>query len=192
MRKLILVRHSAPDIAPEIPAREWHLSEAGRSRCAALARRLLPHAPDCIITSTEPKAIETGEIVAQILGKPLETGQDLHEHERGSTGFLTSERFTASVTRFFEQPNQLVFGRETADAAYQRFAGGVADVMQLHPDENVAIVAHGTVIALFVARATGQEPLPLWKRLGLPSFVVLSLPGPKVLTIIDNVAIGKD
>jgi broad specificity phosphatase PhoE len=45
------------------------------------------------------------------------------------------------------------------------------------PAGNVIVIAHGTVIALFVAYCTSLPVLPLWRRLGLPSFVVLTLPG---------------
>jgi broad specificity phosphatase PhoE len=88
--------------------------------------------------------------------------------------------FEAAVARFFAHPAELLLGRETADEAHARFAGAVAAVMGRHRGETVAVVAHGTVITLFVARATGQEPFALWKRLGLPSFVVLAWPGLEV------------
>ena len=187
MRRIILVRHSAPEIEPSVPAREWHLSTAGRQRCKGLAEALRPHQPTRIATSNEVKSIETAELVADELAIPWFTSEDLHEHDRSNVGFLPSEQFSASIARFYEQPTQLVFGRETAEQAYQRFAGGVADVIQQYPDDTIAIVAHGTVISLFVARTTGVEPLPLWKRLGLPSFIVLSLPGPRVQTVVDGI-----
>jgi hypothetical protein len=50
------------------------------------------------------------------------------------------------------------------------------------------VVAHGIVITLFIARAAGLAPFPLWKRLALPSFIVLSMPGYEVLEIIERVA----
>ncbi len=187
MRKIILVRHSAPEIDPSIPSREWHLSVEGRQRCKGLARALQAHQPTRIATSSEAKAIETGELVAAELGIPSFESTDLHEHDRSNVGFLPSEQFSASIARFYDQPTQLVFGRETAEQAYQRFAGGVADVIQQFPEDNIAIIAHGTVISLFVARTTGVEPLPLWKRLGLPSFIVMSLPGPRVQTVVEIV-----
>ncbi len=62
----------------------------------------------------------------------------------------------------------------------------LAGVMERHAHENIAVVAHGTVITLFVARAAGIEPFALWRRLGLPSFIVLSLPALAVQEIIDS------
>jgi len=81
----------------------------------------------------------------------------------------------------------LVFGGESADQAHQRFSQAIARVMERHPDQNVAVVSHGTVMTLFVARAVGLEPFPFWKRLGLPAFVVLSWPQLDLLTIVEKV-----
>ncbi len=38
------------------------------------------------------------------------------------------------------------------------------------------MVAHGTVITLLIARHNRVEPYQCWRRLGLPSFAVLSMP----------------
>lgn len=103
----------------------------------------------------------------------------LHEHDRRDVGFLGAKAFEAAVQRFFDHPDEIVLGKETANAAHARFSRAVAGVVEAHPGRTIAIVAHGTVIALFVSRMTGAVGLSafeFWKRLGLPSFVVLSLP----------------
>ena len=188
--KLILVRHSLPEIVSDLPANQWHLSGTGRLRCERLAERLATYDPDVIVASLEPKATETGRIVANILGKPFETAENLHEHDRSNVGPLdTKEQFEARVASFFENPQKLIFGRETADDAHRRFAKAVADVIGKYPSGNLAVVTHGTVMTLFVARAAGFEPFPFWKRLGLPSFVVLSLPEFGLLTVVENVEV---
>jgi broad specificity phosphatase PhoE len=187
MSKLILVRHSLPEIIPTVPARRWSLSEAGRRRCRPLADGLAAYALDVIVTSDEPKAVETGRIVASALDKPLKTAQGLHEHDRSKVAFESKEWFEAAVARFFAEPGRLVFGNETADQAHRRFSEAVARVLEEHPEQNVAIVAHGTVMTLFVARTAGLEPFPFWKRLGLPAFVVLSRPEFDVVKVVQRV-----
>lgn len=186
MPELILVKHSLPEIAPTPPASQWGLSEAGRLRCKTLADRLAAHRPDVIVASTEPKAMETAQIIASLLGKPLTMVQELREHDRGTVGFLAAERFEAAIARFFESPQSLVLGRETADQAHQRFARAIEAIIVRYPTDTVAVVTHGTVIALFVARATGLDPFPFWKRLDTPAFVVLSLPDRRVLTVVES------
>ena len=188
MPKLMVVKHSLPDIIPTLPARQWRLSSAGRQRCKPLADKLAGHQLDVIVASVEPKAAETGQIVGDLLGKACQTAKGLNEHERSDVGWFESkEQFEAAVAEFFARPGQLVFGGESADQAHQRFSQAIARVMERHPDQNVAVVSHGTVMTLFVARAVGLEPFPFWKRLGLPAFVVLSWPQLDLLTIVEKV-----
>jgi broad specificity phosphatase PhoE len=187
MRKLILVRHSLPVISGEQPASQWQLSEEGRRRCERLAELLAPLRPNAIVTSTEPKAIETGQIVGKQLGIPVETAPNLHEHERPGTDLDTVERFQAKVARLLEHPHESVFGAETGDEARQRFSVAVDDVMRQHRDGSLVVVSHGTVMTLFVARATGINPVPFWRELGLPGFVVLSYPSLALLEVVATI-----
>ena len=185
---LILVKHSLPEIVPSIPAKQWHLSATGRQRCEELAVQLKVFTPDVIITSHEPKAQETGQTVAKILGTPCTTAPNLHEHDRTNEKYVpTKEQFENRVARFFAHAQTLVFGQETADDAHARFASAVSIAITHNPGRTVAIVAHGTVITLFLARACGLQPFPLWKRLGLPSFAVLSLPAFNLRAIVESV-----
>jgi broad specificity phosphatase PhoE len=187
MSYLILVKHALPDLIPAVPAAEWRLGEVGRRGSAALAERLRPYQPAAIIASREPKATETGSIAATILGIPFATAKNLHEHDRSGVGWLTAEVLDAKVAEFFARPSELVMGRETAGAARERFTDAVEQVLATHPPDNLAIVAHGTVITLLVAAHNPIEPFPLWKRLGCPSFVVLSLPGMALVEVVEGV-----
>jgi broad specificity phosphatase PhoE len=184
MRYLILVKHAMPEIVPDVPAREWRLSDDGRRQSQVLAGRLAAYAPEIVVTSNEPKAAETGAIVATALGRPTRFKTGLHEHDRTNVPFGSADRFAADVRRFFAQPDRLVHGRETADDAHRRFAAAIDEVLRAYPTENVAVVAHGTVIALFVARATGSDGYELWERLELPAYVVLELPGLAVAEVV--------
>lgn len=187
-RKLILVRHSAPEIVSGMLASQWQLSDEGRRRCETLAQRLAAYNSVVIVSSREPKAVETGQIVACLLGLPFETADDLHEHEREMVKSIGRRKeFQARVASFFEHPGELVFGHETADQAHARFAAAVARVLELHPHGNPAIVAHGTVMTLFIARANRLDPVPFWKSLGLPAFAILSLPGFHLLEVVQNI-----
>lgn len=174
MQTLILVKHSLPEIDPSVPAKEWRLSCEGRRRARKLGERLDRYSLDLFVSSAEPKAIETAEIASDCLKIPTEIVEGLHEHERVNAGFLKRERFEQSIREFYEQPADQVFGEETADTAYNRFANAVHRLTDRPPKENIAIVTHGTVLSLFVSRNSDLEPFALWKKLGLPSWVVLS------------------
>lgn len=110
MKNLILVKHSLPEIFPSVPAKEWKLSKAGQVRCRALAEKLKSYFPDIIISSIEPKAVETAKIIASQLNKPFLTFEGLHEHDRAGVDFLRKEQFEAKVNEFFIRTDELVLG----------------------------------------------------------------------------------
>lgn len=186
MRYLILVKHSLPEVNPAMPAHAWRLSDEGRRRCAVLAARLTTYCPATIVSSREPKAAETATLLATAFGAPARQADDLHEHDRRAAGFLPEAQFEAAVESFFAHPHELRFGSETADQAHVRFHAAVEREVAAAPG-NVIVVAHGTVLALFVARCAGVAPFPLWQRLGLPSYVALTLPDYQLSSIADTV-----
>jgi broad specificity phosphatase PhoE len=128
----------------------------------------------------EPKAQETAQLVAGQLGLSFQTVEGLHEHERNNLKWLGRAQFELEVARFFKYPEQLVMGEETANQAYERFAAAVTSLGENYTGKNIVVVAHGTVITLFVARKVGIDPFPFWQQLGLPALVVLSLPEMKL------------
>ena len=190
MPHLILVKHARPDIMPTVPARQWPLSEAGRAQCALLADQLAPYAPAALVSSAEPKALETAHLVARSMHASVHIVEGLHEHDRSSTPWLGPEAFARAVVAFFHHPAKLVMGSETAHQASQRFGRAMATVLRLHAEQNIIVFTHGTVLSLFVAHATGLEPLILWQRLGLPSFVVLTLPQLALVKIVEQMTLS--
>jgi broad specificity phosphatase PhoE len=179
-RHLILVKHSAPTVVPGVPPSQWVLSDEGRRRCTVLAARLARVvAPGMIAASDEAKARETAELVAAQFGftDALRLDHDLREHERRPADFFPSQAaFEAAVQDLFARPDDLVFGQETARAASDRFDTALRRLLAESPRGDVIVIAHGTVITLFVAAQSGLAPFPLWQSLQLPSYVVLTLP----------------
>ena len=174
-KHLILVKHSVPAIVGDQPASSWRLSEPGRLRARQLAEELKKFEPETIVSSDEPKARETAEIVGRDLGLGIQIIHDLHEHDRSNVPYLSLDAFQSSIRQLFQEPDQLVFGNETADQAYTRFYSALHSILNENKNKTVVVVTHGTVISLFVARLTGSSELELWKKLGLPSFVALDL-----------------
>jgi len=189
MSNIILVKHSLPEINPQIPPSRWPLSEEGEVRCSLLADQLAFHQPDAIFSSQELKAIQTAELIAERLSRSNKALPSLHEHERENTPFFKSQaEFLAAVNEFFEKPGELVYGEESATQAQERFSLAVHQLLSEQPAQNPVIVAHGTVITLFVAKYNPIEPYPFWLRLGLPSFVTLEYPSFKLKSVVERVS----
>ena len=187
MRKLILIKHASPLVIPGTPPEKWKLSDKGRESCTALADALGEHAPSVFVSSEEPKAIETAELAARRLGAPFETAIGLHEHDRSNVPHMRSGEFISHMEVFFRKRDERVLGRETAHEAEQRFSDAITAVLEKHAEGNVAIVAHGTVIALFLAAHGGKKPFELWREMGLPSFAVLTLPDLEIDSVVRRI-----
>ena len=67
-----------------------------------------------------------------------------------------------------------------------RISAAIDGVIKAEPADSI-IVTHGTVLTLYVASATGVRPICFWRRLGLPSFVVLTLPDRHIHSIFEDV-----
>lgn len=184
---LVLVKHARPDVDPARPSEEWTLGVDGLEGSLRLAERLRPAAIDLVISSTEPKAVETGRLLAQTLDVDWQTGHDLHEHRRRTAGYLDARLFEASIGRLFSERSNVVFGEESADAAAARFEAGLEGLRRVHRGRRMAVVAHGTVISLHLERRYGVDGFTTWKRLGTPSFVLVDRRTRTVLDVVGSI-----
>jgi broad specificity phosphatase PhoE len=193
MPKLILVRHAAPATDACVAPNQWPLSDAGRQSVHALAQALTPFWPAVLVSSREAKAAETAALLARELGTRYTTAPGLQEHARASVGWLSDQEFEAGIASLFARPSEAVFGDESADQAYARFRAAVSGVLDQHPEENVALVTHGTVMTLLITRAqqapAEQDPRAFWKRLSLPAMAVLSRPDWRLEQLIEKVEV---
>jgi broad specificity phosphatase PhoE len=170
-----LIRHAAPLILQDAPAREWPLSDEGRRACEEFAGRLAAYQVTAIISSAETKARETAASLAASLGLTPGVDADLNEHRRDNAPYLGRPVFEAAIRRLFAEQDMLVFGQETAMQAYTRFAGAVQRALAAHPIGDVALVTHGTVMTLYADRHAGVEPFAFWQARTMPDLVVLAV-----------------
>jgi broad specificity phosphatase PhoE len=117
MPALFLIKHAMPEIDPSVPAKRWSLGAEGQRQARELAGVFSPQ-PEVVVSRTEPKAVQTGQLIAKRTQAALfEPDPRLCEHERSEVGFLGREAFQNAVAQFFRTPHRLVFGCETADQA---------------------------------------------------------------------------
>jgi len=172
--RLILVRHAAPVIDADKPSADWPLSDAGRGAAAALAEQIAPLAPAVLVSGAEPKMIGTASAIGDRLGMANTPLERLNEHARRSTPFGDRESFRASIQGLFSRPGERIYGDESADETYGRWAAAMDRVLALARGRPVVAVSGGTAISLFVSRRTGIDPFAFWKALRLPQAFVLA------------------
>ncbi len=174
MKTLILIKHSTSNANADQPPSQWGLTPEGERRAAILADHLAPYQPDALAASAMPKAQGTAAALAARFNLPVQTVPALAEHARDSNApyFADVADFKAAVHGVITRPDDLAYGSETGKQARERFARGVA--LLIDAGETVAAVAHGTVMTLFVAAHNPDvNAIDLWEQLALPSFVVL-------------------
>jgi broad specificity phosphatase PhoE len=181
---LVFVRHARPVVEPGVPSSSWKLGEEGLAGAARLAPALVGLGIDLVVSSVEPKAVDTARVLAEVLDVPWQTGHDLHEHERPGGGGLPEAEFQASMRRFFDSPSTLVFGAETADVAFARVSGAVDALVRVHRGKRLCVVTHGTVLSLLLGRRYGVDAQATWRALGMPAMVVVDQ---RTRTVVDVV-----
>jgi len=183
MNRLLLVKHAKPLVDPAKSSELWKLSDEGRQQAKTLAMHLRSHGLALVVSSEEPKAMETAQILADALEIPHESAADLHEHDRRNVPHMRSGEFISHVELFFRRPTELLLGKETAQQALARFEQAIQSVSSKHADQNIAIVSHGTVIALFVEKHSDRNGFHVWREMSLPSFAVFDWPTIQLLEI---------
>ncbi|HEY3014757.1 MAG TPA: histidine phosphatase family protein [Nocardioides sp.] len=166
---LHLVRHGPPLVDRSVPAAQWDLDPAGYDAVWALRESgRLPERATWFC-SPEPKAIATAQLLTD---RDVGVLDDLREHVRESPAWI--EDFAGTVRRAFAQPDLAAAdGWETITACRARVLPAVETILDVHRDEDVVLVGHGTAWTLVVAALTGRPPdLDAWAALRMPDLIV--------------------
>lgn len=183
---IVLVKHAMPVLDDSVPPREWVLGAEGETQAKRLASKLERFDPPRLAASPEPKARRTGEIVAAQLGVGCTVIEGLEELDRPAAPLVGAEEHERRNAAIFAEPSRVVLGRESADDARTRFHAAISRALSQAPGTPV-VVAHGTVISLFVAEHNAEvDAFELWKRLKAPSFVVLDRDTSELLEVVND------
>ncbi|WP_296598503.1 histidine phosphatase family protein [Phenylobacterium sp.] len=170
---LILVRHGRPVIDPDIPPPQWGLCPEGRDAVTALAAKLTRLGIKAAISSPEPKALQTAEIIGQRLGLAVEVEHGLGEHKRPQASFGTEAEFQANIAQIFAHPHAPAPGGESAEQACERLAAA----LERHKTRPMVAVTHGTVLSYYVAKLANCDAHDLWRSLRTPDAFVFDAEG---------------
>lgn len=181
--RLVLIKHAHPVLDATVPAKAWQLGAQGEAEARQLAVQLQKFLPFELICSTEPKAVQTAEIIGQVLGLAITPQADLHELGRPALPIMPDAEHQAFNARLFESPNQPVVGNESATKALERFSEAITKALSACIGETLVVVSHGTVISLLVGQHNSVDSFALWKRLTCASYVVLDVPS---LTLLET------
>ncbi|MGA7904462.1 MAG: histidine phosphatase family protein [Terrimicrobiaceae bacterium] len=118
-----------------------------------------------IYSSTEQKAVDCANILAEHLSLPFVQIRELGENDRSSTGFLPPGEFELMANEFFANPKLSIRSWERAIDAQQRVVSAVKQLLENdHLPGLAAIVSHGAVGTLLYCALTGREIDRKWDQ----------------------------
>jgi 2,3-bisphosphoglycerate-dependent phosphoglycerate mutase len=176
MTTLILVRHAQSAPSPELPERDFPLSELGRRQAQALAPVLAELGVDALASSPYLRAIETLQPFADAAGLPIAVDEDLRERSLGAW-LSTLAEVEAAVRRMHADLDFRLDGGETGRACLDRFEAALARVVAANEGRTIAVGSHGGVLGhLLARRGPPSEGAPLtgefWRRIRNPHLFV--------------------
>jgi probable phosphoglycerate mutase len=153
--RLLLVRHgeSVAQVEGVIggPKGCKGLSELGRAQVGLLAERWrrIGQSADVLLSSTLPRAVETGEILAGVLGVPLEQDEGLCEIMPGACDGLAWEEFDhlfrGDDVRWSPHA-AMAEGGEAWVEFMARVSRTIAAIVEQHEGKTIVAAVHGGVI----------------------------------------------
>ena len=168
--ELLLVRHGESEAVvtgEPVPLFEGHgdppLSEVGREQAELVGARLASEPIDAIYVTTLQRTVQTAAPLAARLGIEPRVERDLREvhlgeWEAGLFRQKTHERDPLAVRMWTEQSWGVIPGAERDADFFARVRAGLERVVDAHPDQLVAVVAHGGTIGALLSQATGSRP----------------------------------
>ncbi len=169
MALLYLICHARAQMMGDA-AERWPLSEQGRREAGILARQNLWREVELIFSSLEPKAVQTAEPAARRWSIPLITVDCLHELHRPR---LVPDYETV-IARLFAEPETSIAGLEPAAQAAGRITCCLKELAAAHSERTLAVVSHGLVLTLFLARLENRWPtVAKWRAVPFTGLAVV-------------------
>ena len=157
MPTVVFITHPDVLIDPAVPVPDWPLSPRGIDRMRRALALSWIGTIRAIWCSTERKARDGADILAEYLGLPVTELTALGENDRSATGFLPRAEFEIVADQFFANPEQSIRGWERAIDAQRRIVAAVAHVQAASVGlGDIAIVAHGGVGTLLLCHLRGD------------------------------------
>ena len=158
---MYFITHPNVVISRDVPVPRWPLSELGKKRMRAGLAQPWIQDITAIYCSTEQKAIDGAEILAQHLGLGFTQIEELGENDRSATGFLPPDEFERVADQFFARPHESVRGWERAIDAQARVVRAVEGIKA---EATIAIVSHGAVGTLLYCYLAGEPIARRWDQ----------------------------
>ena len=159
------VRHAMPAVEDGVDPAHWHLDEATRAHTRTWADRLeVGERIGALVSSTEPKALETAAAIAERWPAEIREDDRLREANRPWIG----TGYRAMAHRYLR--GELFEGWEAQDAVAARVSAAVQDAQGAAAGSPVVVVGHGLALSIHLGDRLGTDfdRESFWSRLAFP------------------------
>ena len=157
----ILVRHAQPLRETSLPPAQWDLDPNDIGAISEVADALRGLDLKRFRTSSEPKAVQTGRPLAELLDVPTE--QDIRLNEVLRPRIVDDGAFRKGVKSYLNGGH--LTGWEAQEDVVRRMSAAVADA---HDIGLVGLVSHGIAISLLVEHLGLVRAWGFWMQLASP------------------------
>lgn len=171
MTALYLVRHAH---APWSLDDERPLSPAGREAAERVAEVLATRPLTAIHASTERRARQTVEPLAERAGLPIHPEEGLRERRLMDA---ETDDFRAAVKRTWDEPGFAFPGGESNAAAQARGLEVFRRIVAEYPDGEMVLGTHGNLLALVLQQFDPAVGFDFWESLTMPDIIRLEVEG---------------
>ena len=170
MTTIYLVRHAHADWTPD---ESRPLSARGEADALRLADLLEREPIAAVYASTSRRARDSTAPLAARKGLQVRELQDLRERELAAQP-VGDLHFMDAVRATWDDPMFAWPGGETNQAAQQRGAAVVQEIVAGHPHEQIVVGTHGNLLALILQHYDPSIGFAFWQRLTMPDVYRLS------------------
>lgn len=149
------LRHFQTQVEPETPVSEWQLSEEGRKHSEEFVKNH-DFNIETVYTSTEPKAVQTAEKIAEKADAEIVKTDLLREVDRSEEGFVEDH------DRYIELVENYLSGGSEADWENQENVKKRFHEFMENVRENSLVVTHGLFLSLNIPE---EDHVEFWKKL---------------------------
>lgn len=151
---IYLLRHAETKIDLRKSARNWDLTEAGKLSSIELAKSHVFTKIDGIVHSSENKAKQTANTIANEIHAETYELEEFDELKRNHRGNLSNADYRVLVKEALTNWEQPVSGWESGADALDRFIEGIRRTNMMFYNKNLLVVSHGLVLTIYFSSLT--------------------------------------
>ncbi len=165
------LRHGETVKDPKAHPKDWVLTNEVQDTIKKLIDSGIFSNITKIVSSNEPKAVSTGKPILEFY-KVVNPDMEIIEYEefaevKREKKFLTDDEFLIMKQKELLTRDERVNGVESGNEALERFTKGILRLEEKYSGENILIITHGTILALYLAdkRNEYEHIFEIWKNL---------------------------